>query len=202
MEFDALFLSRVQFGVTTAFHIIFPTMTIGTALFLAFLEGAWLRTGNPVYQRLYRFWIKLFALAFGIDYSQPDLYLIPGQQSALSDSFFDIVLQDLGQIAEGITGVKQICSWINTNFEVSPAGGALIGRFDVNELFDKRLIFGCHSNALVQIGILRKAGYPSVMVETASVSWIEAYNKNQDKYVCFHMHKATINVSIVNGKGG
>jgi len=66
MDFDALFLSRVQFGVTTAFHIIFPTMTIGTALFLAFLEGAWLRTGNPVYQCLYRFWIKLFALAFGI----------------------------------------------------------------------------------------------------------------------------------------
>ena len=46
MEFDAFFLSRIQFGITTAFHIIFPTMTIGAALFLAFLEGAWLRTSR------------------------------------------------------------------------------------------------------------------------------------------------------------
>lgn len=128
-----------------------------------------------------------FDLAFGIDYSQPDLYLIPGQQSALSDSFFNIVHKDLGQIAEGMTGVKQVCNWINANFDVTPAGGALIGRFDVNELFEKRLIFGCHSNALVQIGILRKAGYPSIMVETASVSWIEAYNRNEATYYSGHV---------------
>ena len=44
MEFDALLLSRIQFGLTTAFHIVFPTMTIGLALFLAFLEGLWLKT--------------------------------------------------------------------------------------------------------------------------------------------------------------
>lgn len=66
MEFDALTLSRIQFGLTTAFHIVFPTMTIGLALFLAFLEGLWLKTGREVYIRLYRFWVKLFALAFGI----------------------------------------------------------------------------------------------------------------------------------------
>jgi cytochrome bd ubiquinol oxidase subunit I len=66
MELDALMLSRIQFGLTTAFHIMFPTMTIGTALFLAFLEGAWLKTGNEVYRRLYHYWVRLFALAFGI----------------------------------------------------------------------------------------------------------------------------------------
>lgn len=66
MDVDALLLSRIQFGLTTAFHIIFPTMTIGLALFLAFLEGLWLKTGREVYIRLYRFWVKLFALAFGI----------------------------------------------------------------------------------------------------------------------------------------
>jgi len=66
VDVDALLLSRIQFGLTTAFHIIFPTMTIGLALFLAFLEGLWLKTGREVYIRLYRFWVKLFALAFGI----------------------------------------------------------------------------------------------------------------------------------------
>lgn len=66
MEADALLLSRVQFALTTAFHIIFPTMTIGLALFLAFLEGLWLKTGRDVYLRLYRYWVKFFGLAFGI----------------------------------------------------------------------------------------------------------------------------------------
>ena len=66
MDVDALLLSRIQFGLTTAFHIIFPTMTMGLALFLAFLEGLWLKTGREVYIRLYRFWVRLFALAFAI----------------------------------------------------------------------------------------------------------------------------------------
>lgn len=66
MDVEALLLSRIQFALTTAFHIIFPSMTIGLALFLAFLEGMWLRTGRDIYLRLYRYWVKLFALAFGI----------------------------------------------------------------------------------------------------------------------------------------
>jgi len=66
VDVDALLLSRIQFGLTTAFHIIFPTMTMGLALFLAFLEGLWLKTGREVYIRLYRFWVRLFALAFAI----------------------------------------------------------------------------------------------------------------------------------------
>jgi len=66
MDAEALMLSRVQFALTTAFHIIFPSMTIGLALFLAFLEGMWLKTGRDVYLRLYRYWVKFFGLAFGI----------------------------------------------------------------------------------------------------------------------------------------
>jgi cytochrome d ubiquinol oxidase subunit I len=66
MEVDALLLSRIQFAFTVSFHIVFPSMTIGLAGFLAVLEGAWLRTGEAVYFTLYKFWSKLFALAFGI----------------------------------------------------------------------------------------------------------------------------------------
>lgn len=63
---DATLLSRVQMAFTLGFHILFPTLNIGLAVFLALLEGLWLKTGNPAYLQLYRFWSKLFALAFGM----------------------------------------------------------------------------------------------------------------------------------------
>jgi cytochrome bd ubiquinol oxidase subunit I len=66
MELDAVLLSRVQFGFTLAFHILFPTLTIGLSIFLVILEGGWLRTGDEAYLRLYRFWVKIFALGFGM----------------------------------------------------------------------------------------------------------------------------------------
>ncbi len=66
MEWDALLLSRVQFGFTIAFHILFPSFTIGLASYLAVLEGCWLATRRPVFRDLYLFWVKIFALAFGM----------------------------------------------------------------------------------------------------------------------------------------
>jgi len=66
MELDALLLSRLQFAFTLGFHILFPTLTLGLAPFLVLLEVLWLRTGKAVYMRLYRFWAKLFGLAFGM----------------------------------------------------------------------------------------------------------------------------------------
>lgn len=66
MEFDALMLSRIQFAFTIAFHIIFPAFTIGLASWLVALEFNWLRTGNPLYRNLFRFWVKVFAVSFGL----------------------------------------------------------------------------------------------------------------------------------------
>jgi cytochrome d ubiquinol oxidase subunit I len=66
MEFDALLLSRLQFAFTIGFHIIFPAFTIGLASFLAVLEGLWLATKKAVYRNLYLFWVKIFALSFGM----------------------------------------------------------------------------------------------------------------------------------------
>lgn len=50
MEFDTLLLSRLQFALTISFHVLFPTLTIGLALFLAIVEGPWLKTGKAVYR--------------------------------------------------------------------------------------------------------------------------------------------------------
>ncbi|HEY8573212.1 cytochrome ubiquinol oxidase subunit I [Phenylobacterium sp.] len=66
MDFDALLLSRLQFAFTIAFHIIFPSFTIGLASYLAVLEGLWLFTKKDAFKTLYLFWVKIFAISFGM----------------------------------------------------------------------------------------------------------------------------------------
>lgn len=63
---DAELLSRLQFAFTITFHIIFPAFTIGLASYLAVLEGLWLLRRQDVYLTLYRYWLKIFALSFGM----------------------------------------------------------------------------------------------------------------------------------------
>lgn len=59
-------LSRVQFAFSIGFHILFPTLNLGLALFLVGLEAAWLYTKNPLYLTICKFWVKVFALTFGM----------------------------------------------------------------------------------------------------------------------------------------
>ena len=66
MELDPVFLSRIQFGFVISFHIIFPAFTIGLGAWLTTLEGVRLLTGNAIYRRVFDFWIKIFALSFGM----------------------------------------------------------------------------------------------------------------------------------------
>lgn len=66
MELDPVLLSRIQFAFVVSFHAIFPVFTIGLASFIAFLEGMSLKTDNPLYERLSRFWIEVFAVVFGM----------------------------------------------------------------------------------------------------------------------------------------
>ena len=65
-DLDPVLLARIQFAFTISFHIIFPAFTIGLASWLAVVEWRWLRTGQVVYQQLYKFWIKIFAVTFGM----------------------------------------------------------------------------------------------------------------------------------------
>ncbi|PTQ58769.1 cytochrome bd-I ubiquinol oxidase subunit 1 apoprotein [Sphingomonas aurantiaca] len=62
----ALLLARIQFAFTVSFHFLFPAFSIGLASFLMTLEGLWLRTGRGVYANLYRYWLKIFAIVFGM----------------------------------------------------------------------------------------------------------------------------------------
>ena len=62
----ALILARAQFAFTISFHFIFPAFSIGLASYLAVLEGLWLKTGKSVYLNLFKYWLKIFAIAFGM----------------------------------------------------------------------------------------------------------------------------------------
>ncbi|GEP57000.1 cytochrome ubiquinol oxidase subunit I [Reyranella soli] len=66
MELSALLLSRLQFAFTVSFHIIFPSFTIGLAVWLTALEAVYQGTGRPVFRRVFEFWLKIFGVAFGL----------------------------------------------------------------------------------------------------------------------------------------
>ena len=66
MDLTALLLSRLQFAFTVSFHIIFPSFSIGVAAWLTVLEALHVATGRPAYRLVFEFWLKIFAVAFGI----------------------------------------------------------------------------------------------------------------------------------------
>lgn len=66
MDFDPVLLARLQFAFTIAFHIIFPSFTIGLSAYIATLHvTAWL-TGQDRFLRIAKFWTKIFAVSFGM----------------------------------------------------------------------------------------------------------------------------------------
>ncbi|GAB2676652.1 cytochrome ubiquinol oxidase subunit I [Flavihumibacter cheonanensis] len=63
---DVEILSRIQFAFTIAFHYIYPPLSIGLGLILVIMEGLYLKTGLKIYEDMTRFWIRIFALIFGL----------------------------------------------------------------------------------------------------------------------------------------
>lgn len=63
---DVVFLSRIQFALTSMFHYIYPPLSIGLGLFLVIIEGMYMKTKNPLYKTITKFWVKVFALTFAL----------------------------------------------------------------------------------------------------------------------------------------
>ncbi|EKQ70472.1 cytochrome bd-type quinol oxidase, subunit 1 [Leptolyngbyaceae cyanobacterium JSC-12] len=63
---DTVALSRIQFALTAIFHMLWPVLTTGMAIYLVIIEGLWLKTRNLDYYHHARFWSKLYVLNFGI----------------------------------------------------------------------------------------------------------------------------------------
>lgn len=63
---DPVLLSRIQFGLTISFHYIFPPLSIGLGMILVLMEALYLKTRNPLYQQMTRFWVRIFGLTFAL----------------------------------------------------------------------------------------------------------------------------------------
>lgn len=63
---DVLVLSRLQFALNISFHILFPTITMALAWFLFYFKLRSNISGHPVWMRIYRFWVRIFALTFAL----------------------------------------------------------------------------------------------------------------------------------------
>ncbi|SDC52337.1 cytochrome bd-I ubiquinol oxidase subunit 1 apoprotein [Algoriphagus faecimaris] len=66
MNWDVETLSRIQFAFTIMFHYIFPPFSIGVGLLLVFYESLYLITKKKIYEKITRFWIKIFAANFSV----------------------------------------------------------------------------------------------------------------------------------------
>ncbi|MCO6450227.1 MAG: cytochrome ubiquinol oxidase subunit I [Caldilineales bacterium] len=63
---DTLFLSRIQFALTIAYHFIYPPMSIGLGVFLVVFGALYLKTGKALWRQVSRYWIRIFALVFAM----------------------------------------------------------------------------------------------------------------------------------------
>src|SRR6478609_6604965 len=66
MHLDAVVLARIQFAFTIMFHYLFPPLSIGLGGLLVIMEGLYLKTKNPIFESMTRFWTKVFAINFSI----------------------------------------------------------------------------------------------------------------------------------------
>ena len=131
-------LSRWQFAVTAAFHMTFPAITVGLAIFLCINYGMYLRTRNSVYLQIYRFWRKIFAVGFalgvvagivltfefGLNWGAyahdvgPIIGVIIGMEVAtaffLEAGFVGIMLYGEGRVSERVTMVANVMVALGT----------------------------------------------------------------------------------------
>ena len=59
-------LSRIQFAFTLTFHYIYPPLSIGISIALIMMEVMYLKTKDPMWEKLTKFWVRVFALTFAL----------------------------------------------------------------------------------------------------------------------------------------
>ena len=149
MDLDPLLLSRIQFAFLVTFHIIFPSFTIGLAAWLAVIEGMSQATGNPIYRRIFDFWLKVFAVSFGMG-------VVSGIVMAFQfGTNWSVLSERTGSIQGPLLGYEAFTAFL---LEATFFGIVMFGRSRVPPLF---YLFSC---CMVALGT------------TASSFWILANN--------------------------
>jgi hypothetical protein len=131
--------------------------------------------------------ISTYDFSFGIDYNDPGKYLIPGEQSNLTDAYRDEIRSAIGTPEDSIAYVLEVCHWVSQNFTFENAGGGMIGIPTVDDLYESKTFYGCHSEALLISGILRELGFPAIMIETFDVGWAYDYHAGRTESFAGHV---------------
>jgi hypothetical protein len=108
--------------------------------------------------------------AFGVDYVHPEQYLVPGEQSRISDPS---VLDGLRVQQQSLEHLGDIYRWLKGEFTAYSAGGKTIGLVTVDDLLAERRLGGCHDHALVYAAVARDLGYPAIIARANSIAWVE-----------------------------
>jgi len=143
MALDAVFLSRIQFFWVVALHILLPAFTVGLASYIAVLEGLHFTTGRAVYLRLSKFWLKVFAVSFGMGVVSG--IVMPFQFGTNWSRFSDATADIVGPLMayEGLTaffleagflgvllfGRARVPAWMHFIAAVMVAAGTLFSTF-------------------------------------------------------------------------
>jgi len=119
-----------------------------------------------------------------IEYNNSSRYLTNGRLSNLSEGNFDKVKNFIKPYT--VTGsnyelIKNIYMYMNntSNFKPYAAGGSLIAKRTVDQIFTDGTLSGCHDWGLVLISIIRKFNIPAIFVDTAYVKWADDYLSNK-----------------------
>lgn len=118
-----------------------------------------------------------FYFPINIDYSTPQTYLTPGTQSNLSDTYFNEVKQTLSISDPTLKGIEQVFQWVKKGFSNVSGGGKLIGINTVDQIYSTKSLTGCHDWGLIISCLLRRFGYPTVMVDCAGIQWANDFQK-------------------------
>ena len=136
MELDPVILSRIQFAFVISFHIIFPAFTIGLAAWLATLEAAHLATGRAIYRRVFEFWMKVFAVSFGMG-------VVTGIVMAFQfGTNWGVLAEKMGSVQGPLLGYEGFTAFM---LEATFFGVMLLGRERVSPRF---YLFACCMVAL------------------------------------------------------
>jgi len=158
MDITTLLLARIQFAFTVSFHIIFPAFTIGLAAWLTLLEALRMITGRPVYRVLFDFWLKIFAISFGLG-------VVSGIVLAFQfGTNWSELARRTGPIQGPLLGYESFTAFA---LEASFFGILLFGRKRVSEWF---YLLAC---AMVALGTSLSAFW--IMVNNSWMQWPTGY---------------------------
>src|SRR5271168_3956247 len=139
MELDPLILSRIQFAFVISYHIIFPSFTLGLGAWLATIEGAHLFTRNELYRRVFDFWLKIFAVSFGMG-------VVTGLVMAFQfGTNWSVLAEKMGAIQGPLLGYEAFTAFM---LEATFFGVVLLGRNRVSPRF---YFFAC---CMVSLGTM------------------------------------------------